>query len=301
MGEVYLDGAFVAREAARIPVDDRGFIFGDGVYEVWRVVGGSLFEPGAHLERLHRGLDALGIARPPEAELDRLHAIARRLFHGAGLLDEGREGTLYLEITRGAAPRTHYFPPAATRPTVFLAANPFTPSYADDPSRPRPVAAITAPDVRWLRCDLKTIQLLPNVMARQAAAAAGAAEAVLVRDGVITEGTHTSVFGVVDGVLRTHPLDCHVLPGVTRAVVLQLARALGIPTREDAMPIDVVPALDELMLVGTTTDVTPITVLDGRAVGGGAAGPVAAALFRGLRARLDAAAAPVTPRPESGG
>jgi D-alanine transaminase len=145
---------------------------------------------------------------------------------------------------------------------------------------------ITQSDVRWLRCDLKTIQLLPNVMARQAATEAGASEAVFVRDGVITEGTHTTVFGVIDGVLRTHPANHLVLPGITRDIVIELAREAGIEVREVALRLAELSAATELFLTGTTIDVTPIITVDGRRVGGGTPGPIASALLHKLLERM---------------
>jgi hypothetical protein len=161
----YLNGQYLPRSAATIPVEDRGFIFGDGVYEVWRAVNGRLFETDRHLARLAFGLRELRIAAPDIARRDVLDEVADRLLTESGLLDG--EATLYLEITRGVAPRTHQFPPAGTAPTVFATANRFVPP---NDLRSRGASAITVPDVRWLRCDIKTIQLLPNVMAKQAAA-----------------------------------------------------------------------------------------------------------------------------------
>src|ERR1051325_1994401 len=153
----YLNGQFLPRASASIPVEDRGFIFGDGVYEVWRVVNGRLFESDRHLARLTSGLRELRIPEPDIAHSDVISKVADRLLQDNKLTDG--EATLYLEITRGVAPRTHAFPPAGTKPTVFAMVNKFVPP---DDLRARGATAITAPDVRWLRCDIKTIQLLPN-------------------------------------------------------------------------------------------------------------------------------------------
>lgn len=283
----YLNGRFVEDDQAVIPIQDRGFIFGDGVYEVWRVVHGALFEAERHQARFERGLRELGIPQPEDTTAEELRRIADRLFEANGL--GAGEATLYLEVTRGAAPRTHAFPPAGTSPTVYMAAKPFTPNRA---ARRAGAAAITLPDQRWLRCDIKTVQLLPNVLASQRAKEAGVLEAIFIRDGRITEGTHTSVFGVLDGVLRTHPADHFVLPGITRAVLLEIASELAIPTAEVPIAVEDLPRLEELFLTGTTTDVTPITRLDGRPVGSGAPGPITRRLDSELEARLAAAAAP---------
>jgi D-alanine transaminase len=179
---VYLNGEYVPRDRALVPVDDRGFLFGDGIYEVTRAVRGRLFEPARHARRLRRGADGLRLALPAGAE-DALTAVAERLLAENGLTDG--EATVYVQVTRGAAPRTHQFPPAGTPLTVFAAASRLTPP---DAVRARGAAAVTYPDVRWGRCDLKTVNLLPNVLAKQAAAEAGAYEGVFVRDGVVTEG-----------------------------------------------------------------------------------------------------------------
>lgn len=277
---LYLNGEFVPAADAAISALDRGFIFGDGVYEVWRVVHGHLFEAERHQARLEHGLRELRIGRPAAAALTGLRDIAQRLLTENGLLE--REATLYVEITRGAAPRTHYFPPAGTAPTLLVMASPFTPSE----SRFTGTSVITQPDVRWLRCDLKTIQLLPNVLARQVATEAGASEAIFIRDGVITEGTHTTVCAVIAGELRTHPANHLVLPGITREVVLDLAREQGIAVREEAIAVAELPRVDELFLTGTTTDVTPIVKLDGRAVGAGVPGPVTRGLLERFLERL---------------
>jgi D-alanine transaminase len=286
----YLNGQFLPRAAAAIPVEDRGFAFGDGVYEVWRVVNGRLFESERHLARLVSGLAELRITPPEIARPEVLAAVADRLLAESELTDG--EATLYVEITRGVAPRTHQFPSPAVAPTVYATANRFTPA---DEIRARGASCITVPDVRWLRCDVKTIQLLPNVMARQAAAERGAIEGIMVRDGVVTEGSHTNVVGVLDGVLRTHPTNNLILPGVTRAVVLDLARSAGFEVSEDAIAERDLRRLEELFLVGTTTDVMPIVRLNEQPVGSGAPGPIATRLVSAFRQYLDAAcaAAPV--------
>jgi D-alanine transaminase len=278
----YLNGEFVPRASARISVEDRGFIFGDGVYEVWRAIDGGLFEPERHLARLQHGLRELRIAPPDMATMQGVRAIADRLLAESGLT--AGHASVYLEITRGAAPRAHTFPATPVPPTVFMMVNRVVPA---DELRARGAAAITMPDVRWLRCDIKTVQLLPNVLARQAAADRGATEALLVRDDVLTEGSHTNVFAVVGGALRTHPLTHLVLPGITRAVVLELAASAGIPVDETPIRAADIARVDELFLVGTTTDVMPIVRVDGTTIGGGTPGPITMRLSDALRAYMD--------------
>ena len=282
---VYLNGAFTDAADAKVSVLDRGFIFGDGVYEVWRVVEGKLFEHARHDRRLKRGLKTLEIAYP-DTDVEALAGVASRLLRDNDLLHG--EGTFYVEITRGAAPRTHAYPPAGTKPTVLAMVAKFEVPHA---VREAGAKAITDTDIRWLRCDVKTVQLLPNCMSRQKAAAAGAMEAIYVRDGVVTEGTHTSVLGVKNGTLVTHPLGPLILPSVTREIVLEVAREQKVPVSEKTFTKDEMFAYDELFVSGTTTDVTPIVEVDGRTIGSGKPGPVSRQLYAGLQARLYAEAA----------
>jgi D-alanine transaminase len=280
----YLNGSFLPRSAATISVEDRGFIFGDGIYEVWRVVNGRLFETDRHLARLLHGLGELRIRSSDVLEGSRLLGVAERLLSESGLT-EG-EATFYVEVTRGAAPRAHQFPSTATAPTVYMTVNRLTP--AND-LRERGAAGITIPDVRWLRCDIKSIQLLPNVLAKQAAVERGAVDALMVRDGMVTEGSHSNFIGVVDGVLRTHPRNHLILPGITRAVVLEIAAGLGISVVEEPVAEAEIDRLDEAFLTGTTTDVMPIVRVNDRPIRSGKPGPITVRLATEFRAHLDAA------------
>jgi D-alanine transaminase len=279
----YLNGKFLARSAAVISVDDRGFIFGDGVYEVWRVVNGRLFEAERHAARLASGLRELRIELYEPLTVAAIETIANQLLRDSDLTHG--EATLYVQVTRGAAPRVHQFPPAGTAPTVFATVNRLNPP---EDLRARGASVITLPDTRWLRCDIKSLQLLPNVLAKQAAVERGALDALFIRDAAITEGSHTNVLGVLDGVIRTHPANNLILPGVTRAIVLDLARGLGIPVSETALAETDIQRLEELFLVGTTTDVMPIIRVNDRPVATGAPGPVTSRLGREFRAYLDA-------------
>jgi len=282
----YLNGRFLSRSAAQVSVEDRGFIFGDGVYEVWRVVNGRLFEAERHVDRLAFGLRELRIARPDLVSVSGITDVAEHLLRESGLSSSGSEATLYVQVTRGAAPRSHQFPPATTEPTVYATVNPFNPP---EKLRSSGAACITIPDIRWSRCDIKTIQLLPNVLAKQEAVEAGALDALLIRDGVVTEGSHANMMAVVRGEIRTHPAGNRILPGITRTVVLELARKAGIVTREIAVPEAELATVDELFLVGTTTDVMPLVRVNGRTIGSGAPGPITQRLAREFREYLDAA------------
>lgn len=285
--QAYLNGRYLPKAEATLSVDDRGFVFGDGVYEVYRAVDGELFEGERHQQRLEDGLRALRIDMPREVEAGSFNEIATRLLRENGH-DTGH-ATVYVEITRGAAPRAHVFPPAGTAPTVFVTTYPFKDAAA---VRKAGAKAITQPDIRWLRCNIKTVQLLPNVLAKQAASEAGAFEAILIREnGVVTEGTHSNLFALLEGEIRTHPANNLILPGVTRSVVLELARDFGFPVREEAITEAELGACDELFLTGTTTDVMPIVSLDGRLVGTGEPGPVAMQLYEALVARMESVSA----------
>ena len=275
-GLVYLNGAFVDRADAKVSVDDRGFVFGDGVYEVTRSRDGVLLEVDRHVRRFQRSMAGLELRCPP---ID-LPALSLRLLRDNGLARG--EATVYWQITRGAAPRAHWFPPAGTPVTVYASASPFT---APNEKRATGVGTIVLADQRWARCDLKTVNLLPNVLAKQKAVAAGVHEALLQRDGVVMECAASNFFGVIDGVIRTHPRTNYILPGITREVVLELAVELGIPVREEPMLVDDLSRMSESFLTGTTNDVMPVVTIDGRMVGDGRPGPIAGRLFSALMAR----------------
>jgi D-alanine transaminase len=277
--QVYLNGSYIDHASASIPVDDRGFLFADGVYEVIRVYGGKAFLAEPHMRRLRAGLAALRI---DDRVVDALTPAAERLLRTNGV--DG-DGTIYIQVTRGVAPRKHAFPAADVAPTVYMIAKPFR----NHPGEffETGVAAVSVPDTRWSRCDIKSIALLPNVLANQQAHEAGAFEALFVRDGVLIEGSHSNLFGVLDGTLITYPSCNYILPGITRALVLQLARELDIPVVEGAIPWDRIDDVEELFLSGTTTEVMPITRLDARTIGDGTRGPITTRLQRAFRTRIE--------------
>lgn len=265
---VYLNGRYVPKSEAMIPVEDRGFIFGDGIYEVVRAIHGRLIAWDAHATRMAYGLAGLRIDATG-ADSATMRAVCERLVRENGL-DSG-EATIYLQVSRGAAPRTHHFPPAGTATTIIGTASVFA---VKPEMRAKGAKGITYPDQRWARCDLKTVNLLGPVLARQAAAEAGAYEAILHRDGMVMEGAATNCFAVVGGVLRTAPLSNYILPGITRSLLLPLAAKLGIPAEERSVTLRELPAVEELFVCGTTTDVQAIVVLDGAPIASGVPGPV---------------------------
>jgi len=275
---VYFNGQFLPKEQVQVSPDDRGFLFADGAYEVIRCYGDRPFEIQAHLQRLERSLRELRIARP---DLEALRHAVGELIRRNGL-GQG-DAAVYLQVTRGVAPRKHAFPEKDTPPTVYLAASPFRPL----PEKwERGVSIILVPDIRWARCDIKALTLIPNVLASQEAKERGAEEAVFVRNGVITEGAHTNVCAVLDGQLVTHPLTNQILPGITRQVVLELCTEMGIPYREAPMDEAELRAASEVMILGTTTEIMPVVQVDGRPVGDGQPGPVTRRLQAAFRARV---------------
>jgi D-alanine transaminase len=261
-----------------ISPDDRGFLFADGVYEVIRSHQGRLFRQEDHLRRLAFGLAELRIASVDTA---RLGTVAEQLIERNGL----REGdaAVYIQVTRGVAPRRHAFPDPPVPPTIYACAWPVRQARRN---QRKGINVILVPDRRWTRCDIKSVALLPNVLAHQEARERGGQEAVFVRDGNITEGSLCSVCAVFGGRLYTSPLISGILPGITRATVLELCRERGIAVRETSISRRRFERADEIMTLSTTQDITPVTRVNGRPVGDGAPGPVTRALQRALRQRL---------------
>jgi D-alanine transaminase len=270
MAVVFFNGEFIEKAAVRISPDDRGFLFADGVYEVVRAYGGRFFRLDQHLRRLDHGLCGLAIAGVRAADLC---TVCTTLLEKNGLASS--DATVYLQVTRGAAPRVHAFPDPPVSPTVYAEAKPFKPR--GDPAVG--VSIITTPDIRWARCDLKTVSLTANCLANQKAKEAGAIEAVFVRDGVAIEATASSFFAVVDGEVRTAPASNYILPSITRQVVLDLCRSSGVAHRETPVFVDDLDRASELFLAGTTLEIMPIVRIDGRTVGDGKPGPVAKTLY----------------------
>ncbi|MEW6313806.1 MAG: D-amino acid aminotransferase [Pseudomonadota bacterium] len=262
---IYLNGEFMPLEMARVPVLDRGFIFGDGVYEVIPVYSRHPFRLAEHLRRLQDSLDGIRLANPhTDAEWE---ALIRELV--ARNPDEDQY--VYLHITRGVAKRDHAFP-KGVKPTVFMMSNPLTtpPRELLDTG----VAAVSANDNRWLRCDIKAISLLPNVLLRQVAVDAGATETLLLREGFLTEGAASNIFAVRGGILLAPPKNNLMLPGITYDVVLELAAGNGIAHEVRDVSEFEVRTAEELWLTSSTKEVLAITTLDGRPVGNGKPGPL---------------------------
>ncbi len=266
MTTVYLDGRFLPAAQAMVPAMDRGFLFGDGVYEVIPVYSRQPFRLAEHLRRLEASLVAIRLANPHTAA--EWAALIGRIVAAAEFADQ----SVYLQITRGAdAKRNHAFPKTVV-PTVFMMSEPLlTPPPQQ---RETGIAAITAADIRWLRCDIKSISLLANCLLRQLAVDAGCVETVLLRDGFLSEGAASNIFAVSGGVLLAPPKNHLMLPGITYDVVLELAARHGLAAEIREISEAEVRGADELWMTSSTKEVLPIVSLDGRPVGGGRPGPV---------------------------
>jgi D-alanine transaminase len=263
MAIVYLNGRFLPEEEARLSPLDRGFLFADAIYEVVRYDRGKPYRLAEHLGRMSDGLAAVRIAATP----DFFEAVASRLLAENGL--EGSDAFVYAQVSRGSAPRYHAFPPEGTPPTVFAFSR-----RTDPPLPPGGGRAILVTDERWGRCDIKSVMLLPNVLAAQKAREAGAVDAIFVRDGFALEGTKANLFLVSKGVVKTAPCGPRILPGVTRGATIDAARRIGLTVEERAFTIEEMYSAQELFLASTTLWTYPIVAVEERPIGSAKPGPV---------------------------
>ncbi|HKQ00438.1 MAG TPA: aminotransferase class IV [Actinomycetes bacterium] len=270
---VYLNGAFVPRSEAAISIDDRGFVFADAIYEVVKCYRGRPYRLDDHLARLARGAEVVRLDL--DGGVGELASAVERLLRENHLLEV--DASLFLQVSRGPGPRNHPFPTSA-RPTTLVIASPVPP--LDPVTYSQGVRAITVPDRRWGMCDVKTVGLLLNVLAKQAALDAGVAEAIFVRDGVVVEGASANFFAVRDDRLITHPEGPQILPGITRQAALENAAAECIPVELRGLKVEELATIDEAFLTGTGTEVLPIVEIDGQPVGSGTRGPVTEVLQR---------------------
>jgi D-alanine transaminase len=271
----YVNGRFVPHGEAAVHIEDRGFQFADGVYEVWAVLGGALGDAQGHFERLERSLGELKIA-PPMAR-GPLEVILKETVRR----NRVREGLVYLQVTRGVAPRDHAFPNPDVPASVVVTAHGVDRAAADAKAE-RGAAVITVPETRWARCDIKTVGLLPNVLAKQRARSAGAVEAWFVDDlGLVTEGASSNAW-IIDksGALRTRDTQANILRGVTRRTLMSVLAREGIKVEERPFSLEEAKEAKEAFITGAGTLLLPIVSIDGRPVNGGAPGPVAKRLRR---------------------
>jgi D-alanine transaminase len=259
---VYLNGQYLPLCDAKISVMDRGFLFGDGIYEVIPSYSGKMFHFQDHMERLENSLASIRLPNP--------HDRTQWLEILTPLLDKNLDQSIYLQITRGvASKRDHAFPENIT-PTVFAMCSNIVPFESLNSG----VKALSVDDSRWELCNVKATTLLANILLRQQAVEQGCAEAILVKDGYVTEGAASNIFAVVDGILITPPIGREILPGITRNVILELARENNIPYSEDIISLDALKTASEIWLTSSTREIVPVVQLDNEAIANGKPGPI---------------------------
>jgi D-alanine transaminase len=278
METVYFNGSFIDRDKAALSPDDRGFLFGDSVYEVVRWYGGFFFDMEGHLNRLRRSLNETRIIWN---DIDKLPEIAEELVHKNDL---GSDCTLfYLQVTRGAAPRNHAFPDPPVRPTVYASVRR---QSMDTLLWERGIAIALAPDPRWNRCDIKSTALLANILAYQDAHDNGFAEVCFVRNGFVTEGAHSNIFLVRNDTVYTHPESNNILSGITRRNVISLAAENGISLIEEAISADMLPYMQEAFITNTSGEVVPVIRIGDQTIGDGTPGDITKKLHRLFREKV---------------
>lgn len=265
----YFNGIFLEKEDIRISPDDRGFLFADGLYEVIRSYKGKFLRAKDHIDRLNFGAVHLRLSKTDFSEVE---GIAQELIRQNGLTSGS--ATVYFQVTRGVARRSHAFPDPATGLTLYATASRLDEKKARE-KQEQGIHAITVPDIRWARCDMKTTSLTANVLANQAAIENGASEAVFIRDGVMLEGSHSNFMAVFDQKLVTAPLSNYILPGITRKIVLELCKKENIRVEERPIFEKDIHLASEMMIVGTTVEITPIVKLNHAMFRDGVPGPVA--------------------------
>lgn len=268
---VYLNGKFLPIEEACVPVTDRGFLFGDGVYEVIPAYGGRLFRLPQHLKRLQNSLEGIRLDNPL-SDIDWQHILSQLLEHNRELAGPDNDQSVYLQVTRGsAAKRDHAFP-ESVQATIYATSSPIP--DPDPAIEKRGITAITLDDIRWHHCDIKAVTLLPNVLMRQQALDRNAAEAILIRNGFAIEGSASNIFVIKDGDILTPPKGKQMLPGITRDLVLELAQQHRMPYQEKDISEKTLRDADEIWITSSTREIVPVTMLDDETVGNGMPGPI---------------------------
>ncbi len=276
----YFNGQFMEKNQITLSPDDRGFLFGDGLYEVIRSYKGRLFLGTEHIDRLNYGARHLGLNT---TDFSHLEAVGLDLIEKNQLQD--KDATIYFQVTRGSALRSHPFPDPSTPLNIYGTAQAFDDTTARQ-KQEKGIGVITLSDNRWARCDMKTTALTANVLANQKAVENGCYEAIFVRDGVLLEGTHSNFMAVMDNTLVTAPLSNYILGGITRNHILARCKDLGIAFEERPVFERDAGRITEMMVTGTTTEVTPIVTMNGKPVGDGAPGPIARKLQQALSADI---------------
>jgi D-alanine transaminase len=276
METAYFNGKFLPKDEIKISPDDRGFLFADGIYEVIRWYEGFFYDIDSHMNRLKRSMKEI---RVDWSDADSFPSVAQELIELNGLKE--RPSLVYLQVTRGAAKRTHAFPLPPVNPTVYAFARGFRPDREIIESG---IKTILRKDIRWSRCDIKSISLLPNILNFQEAWEAGCYECIFSRDGLITECAHSNVFFIIDNILYTHPESENILSGITRKNILRLAREAGIPVRETAVTENRLNEISEAFVTNTSFEIGPVISIDRLKIAKGIPGPVT----RLLREKFDA-------------
>ncbi|NMC40430.1 MAG: hypothetical protein GYA43_04555 [Bacteroidales bacterium] len=271
----YFNGKFIPGEEVIISPDDRGFLFADGVYEVVRWYEGFFFDMDGHLARLKRSLRELNINWDA---VDSFPQISFELIRMNGL--EKKPALVYFQVTRGAAPRTHTFPSPPVQPTTYGFAKTFIPESA---GKENGTKVMLKKEMRWARCDIKSVALLPNTMCFEEATSAGFGECIFVKDGYLTEGSHSNIFFVMDGIIYTHPESEAILSGITRKNTIRAASECGLPLEEKAIHVNDLPRITEAFLTNTSAEITPVTAFNDIPAGSGRPGPVTMKLIEKFR------------------
>ncbi len=274
----FLNGEFMPIEEAKVPVDDRGYQFGDGVYEVIESYKGRLWALERHLNRLRRSLSEIGISG---ITVDEIRERILEIHKKSGI----SRALVYVQVTRGVSPRRHAWMEVSLKPTLLITVREFEPVPED--LREKGIRTITLPEMRWGRRDIKSINLLPNVLAAQRAWEAGAYEAIFVDNGYITEGAHNNIFAVRDGRLFTPQEGPHILSGITRGLVIEMAKEEGIPVEEGPLSYEALLEADEVFLTGTGVEVLGVVSVDGRRIGSGEVGPMTRRLYEMFMDRVE--------------
>lgn len=263
--KVLINNELVEESEAKVSYNDRGYVFGDGIYEYIRVYEGRIFTAAPHFERFLRSAGEIGLDL--DYSIDDLIALISKLLRANDVVTGG----VYIQVTRGAAPRDHAFPDTDVTPVVMAFTKSYDRPYAD---LSQGINAITTEDIRWLRCDIKSLNLLGNVLAKEYAVKYNAKEAIQHRDGIVTEGSSSNAYAIKDGKIYTHPINNFILNGITRKVIKDAANDIGVPFIEETFDVDFLKSADEIIVSSTSIEVMPVVLLDGEQVGDGQVGPI---------------------------
>ncbi|MBO3063944.1 MULTISPECIES: D-amino-acid transaminase [Staphylococcus] len=278
MTKVLINEKLVDEQDANVPYNDRGYVFGDGIYEYIRVYNNNVFTAREHFERLLRSAKEIGLEL--KYNVDELTELIQELLSTNSIVNGG----VYIQVTRGAAPRDHAFPTPSVEANIMA----FTKSY-DRPYKllEEGINAITTEDIRWLRCDIKSLNLLGNVLAKEYATKYNAQEAIQHRGDIVTEGSSSNVYAIKDGEIYTHPVNNYILNGITRMVIKSVAEDKGIPFNEEVFTLDFLKGADEIIVSSTSIEVMPVVKLDGENVGDGKVGSITKSLQEGFNRYID--------------